>query len=160
MKVPTIEIFVIDDDPEFIAAVGLVLQHNKIENVTLFTRYEDLLKALKGNAYICIVDYQLRQNLDGIELIKKIVKENNHCWFIMLSGEAEKRVIIEFLNCVYGSRFIDKGDVNIYEKLIGYIKDITKQIHSIYYLIYNYYSNVDIIKEGFTDLKKLVKNDC
>lgn len=148
-----IEIFAIDDEKGITDLLDAIFKMNSIENYRLFNDPEELLANLNDDVHICIVDYILNKDMNGLDLIKKIVQRNKHCWFIMLSGQGDKRVIIEYMNSVYGSRYIEKGALEpLQQSLMFHLKDIIKHI----YFIDDFYYNANRIKEGFKDLKNLL----
>lgn len=150
-----IEIFAIDDDESIIEVIDIIFKMNGIQNYRLFSDPYELLENLNENVHIVIVDYKLN-GMNGLELIKEIVKRNRHCWFIMLSGQSDKRVIIEYMNSVFGSRYVEKsGSIPLGESLMMHVKEIIKHI----YFIDNFYFNAARIKEGFHDLKKLLNDN-
>lgn len=154
MKTPlNIQIFAIDDDKSMTDLLGEIFKMNNIENYKLFNNPHELLDSLTDDVHICIVDYILNYEMNGLDLIKEIVKKNPHCWFIMLSGQSDKKVIIEYLNSVYGSRYIEKNSViPLSVSLMAHLKDIVKHI----YFIDNFYYNATRIKDGIKDLKNLL----
>lgn len=154
MKAPLkIEIFAIDDDKNITDILDIIFKMNNVHNYRLFNDPYELLEALNDDVHICVIDYVLGGEMNGLDLIKKIVQHNKHCWFIMLSGQSEKSVIIEYLNSVYGSRYIEKGGkVPLNISLMEHMQDIIKHI----YFIDDFYYNASRIKEGFQDLKKLL----
>lgn len=148
-----IEIFAIDDDKSVTDVLDIIFKMNGVENYRLFNDPNELLEALNDDVHICIVDYILNNEMNGLDLIKRVVKRNKHCWFIMLSGQSDRHVIIEYLNSVYGSRYIEKGErTPLNESLMIHLKDIIEHI----YFIDDFYINANRIKEGFRDLKNLI----
>ena len=151
-----IEIFVIDDDEDMIAALKVILNHAQIENVSFFSDPEKLLAALNSDVHICIIDYFLNGGINGLNLINKIVKTNPYCWFIMSSGQNQLGVIIEFMNHTYGSRYVEKGALDFTEKLIYHIKDIVKRINiieSVFYKAFKHKESLHELKHSLIDLK-------
>lgn len=149
-----IQIFAIDDDKSMTDLIGHILTIGGYENYKLFNNPDDLLAELNENVHICIVDYMLHDEMNGLELIKKVVKINRHCWFIMLSGQDDYHVIIDYLNSVYGSRYIEKAnpDKSLIDELLGHINDIVEQIN----FIDDFYFNARRIHQSFNDLKTLL----
>jgi len=148
-----IEIFVIDDSEEMTDCIKIIFDRAGIKNYRLFNNPDKLLMELNDNVHICVVDYLLDHQLTGLDLIKKIVKKNRHCWFIMLSGQTDFHVVVEYLNSVYGSRYIEKaGSVPLGVSLISHIKQIVEQI----YFIDDFYLNAKRIQDSFNDLKSLL----
>ena len=148
-----IEIFAIDDDPAMRELIDNIFQLNKVENYRIFAEPKTLLKSLTDDVHICIVDYILNNEMNGLDLIKEIVKKNPHTWFIMLSGQSDKSVIVEYMNSVYGSRYIEKGgNPPLNESLIIQLNDIIRHI----YFIDDFYHTATRIQEGIRQLKNLI----
>lgn len=151
----SIKIMCIDDDEAFIDALGLILEMNKdITPVECFTDADKLLKALTSDVHICIVDYQLGGNINGLELIKLISEINHHCWFIMLSGihgKEREEVLMKFMNISHGSRFIEKGTANTTNDLINCIGEIKRHIN----IVTDFYRNQNKIMEELSKIKNV-----
>lgn len=148
-----IEIFVIDDNPDMTECIKIIFDNAGIKNYRLFNDPDTLLEALNDDVHICVVDYLLDHDLNGLDLIKRIVKKNRHCWFIMLSGQTDFHVVVEYLNSVYGSRYIEKSShVPLSVSLVSHVKEIVEQI----YFIDDFYFNAKRIQDSFNDLKNLL----
>lgn len=148
-----IEIFVIDDDPDMIDVYKEIL--SDIDNVTYFTDPDMLLETLNDCVRICIVDYMLESRINGLQLVKQIAGKCKFCWFIMVSGQNDIHVIVDYLNSVNGSRYIEKGG-EMKDILIKQINEIIEHIH----FVENFYHNTAKIEQGFADLKNIVKKDA
>lgn len=149
-----IEIFIIDDNKDITDVLAIILNQNNIRNFKIFNNPYELLEALNDNVHICVVDYFLKSDINGLELIKKIIKKNRHCWFIMLSGQDDKRVVIDYVNSMYmGGRYIEKfGEHDLSSSLIKYLKEMIEHIR----YIREFYYNSNKILDGFNDLKNLL----
>lgn len=126
-----IQIFVLDDDEDITNVIGTLFEENGINNFTLFNDPETMLKALNNDVHICIIDHYLRNSINGLELIKKINKSNRYCYFIMVSGVADKIIIVDYLNSIYGGRYVDKADRNFVEEILFHTKDLMKHVNYI-----------------------------
>lgn len=122
-----IAIFVLDDDLATVEALGDLLNAYGYDNVHLFTDYNKLMEALNDNVRICIVDFLLKQDKNGLQVIQEIVKVHPYCFFIMISGQDKKSVVVEFVNSIYGGRYIEKG-TNEEVVLIKYVKEFVAHI--------------------------------
>lgn len=149
-----IEIFAIDDDPGMRELISDIFKMNNIDNYRIFAEPQHLLASLTDNVHICIVDYILNNDMNGLDLIKEIVKRNPHTWFIMLSGQSDQRVVVDYMNAVYGSRYIEKGSaaVPLHQSLIQQLNDIIRHI----YFIDDFYQTANRIQEGMRQLKNLI----
>lgn len=138
-----IAIFLLDDNQDTVDAIGALLNEYGYE-VEKFTDYNKLMEALHDNVRICIIDFLLNQDKNGLQVIQEIVKKNEHCYFIMLSGQSEKSVVVEFVNSVYGGRYIEKG-TNEEIVLVQYVKDFVAHI----ILISKIYGNIATMNNNF-----------
>lgn len=138
-----IGIFILDDDEELCIVYQMLLKSNGYKNVKYFTDYKELLKALTPNDHIFIIDYDLKQEKNGLEIIKEILLVNPHAKFIMLSGQSDKSVVVEFNNLHYGGRYIEKGG-NADTFIIDSVRDLV--------------ANIGLVERIYTGLGKL--KDC
>lgn len=152
-----IGIFVIDDDVATVEAIGKVLTDiGKKENVTLFTDPILMKNSIHKDIHICIVDFFLNHEMNGLDLIKAIVKINPYCYFIMLSGQEDKNIVIDYMNSVYGARYIDKSDSKQINKIIEYTNDFEDHIHHVK-------ATYDTLSEAKTELqtmKQIIKGNA
>lgn len=149
-----IEIFAIDDNKLMTDLLDTLLRQSGRENFKLFNKSVDLLACLNDRVYICIVDYWLRNDINGLELIKIIVQRNPHCCCIMVSGQKDVDVIIEFMNSSYFARYIDKGgDVAIQLPII--LKDVEDHIC----FIDEFFTNSKKQLDELNKIKTLLKPD-
>jgi DNA-binding NtrC family response regulator len=156
MKPPiNIAIFVIDDEPDMANAIGEILKFNGIHNYHLFTDPDELLTALHDDVHICIVDYYLKNDLNGMDVIKKVVERNPHCYFVMISGQESKEVVIEFTNTTWGGRYIEKAKGDLTKILAKVVTEIINHIHCVD----NIYSNIDRFKNLITSTKNQRKEN-
>lgn len=134
MNISKIKILAIDDDKGIRDVLKIIFDTNGVEDYEIFSDPNKMIEEvmLQNKIYICVVDYFLNStSINGLILIKEIIKVNRFCWFIMLSGQESKKVIIDFLNNVYGCRYIDKGDPEMSLALMKHVNSISEQIISI-----------------------------
>lgn len=85
------KVLLIDDDPDFIAAVKIMLEENRYKTVVAYTGEEGLLKVHKENPDIILLDVMLPDK-DGFAVCKEL-KENEETRsipVIMLTSISEK----------------------------------------------------------------------
>lgn len=145
-----ISTFVIDDDKDMVDLIGLILKDNGVDDITLFTDPNFLLASIHKNVHICIVDYLLTSEMTGLDLIKRIVQINPYCYFIMLSNQDDKSVVIELMNSTWGSRYIPKDDPELQNKLLKIHNAISEHIH----LISGIFGSIYKLKDSLKDLKE------
>lgn len=147
-----IEIFCIDDNKSITDCLTVILENSGRTNFRMFNRSEDLLAALHERVYICIVDYWLKETINGLDLIKIVVKKNPHCFFIMLSAQKNLEVVLEFMNSVYGGRYIEKTD-DLVIKLPEVLTDAEQHLCIIHEIYQNAHEQLQIIRKAKTILE-------
>lgn len=150
-----IEVFIIDDDKDLSEALGALLTNSIMNKVTVFNEPHALLEAMHHDVRICIVDYMLASDMTGLELIKEVVKKYKHCFFIMLSGQPDMHVVVDFMNNVYGSRYVEKASKNCETLLVYYVKDLIEHIG----LLTKIYSRTNSILAKADKLEKLINDE-
>lgn len=151
------KLFLIDDDEDIVNVLEVIFDQNKADlpEYKLFTKVDKFFDALTPDVNICVIDYYLKERT-GLEIIKRINKTNPQCWFIMFSGQDRLKVIVEFMNHSYGSRYVEKGQPNSATMLLYYIKEITDKINAIESYFYESFKNKESLSElknSLTDLK-------
>jgi DNA-binding NtrC family response regulator len=148
-------IVVLDDDEGLCDAVKTLLNHHGIANVSTFTEPHAMLEAMNDGVRICIVDYSLKSDITGLDVIKQIVNTHKHVFFIMLSGQQEMQVVVDYMNSVYGSRYIEKGSATCDVLIVYYVKDLLTYID----LLTVIYSTTNKLMKQTENLEKLINNE-
>lgn len=155
-----IKLLAVDDDGDLMEVLNIIFKSNPdiVPKFECFTSADDFLKAITPDVQICIIDFYLK-GINGLDLIKTVVKTNPACWFIMLSGQDNMDVVIEFMNNSYGTRYIKKGSDDPMGELLFFIKDIMKQLDIIEsYFIKSFQTKKSVAKlgSGLNELKDVL----
>ena len=92
-----IDIFLVEDDPQYASILKYDLQSGTDYNVTTFTSGEALLKKVASTPDVIILDYFLEGKLNGMEIIKRLKKFNNAIPVIMLSGQEKLQLAVNMV---------------------------------------------------------------
>lgn len=149
-----IAIYAIDDDESQRIALDALFKDNDIYNYTIFSNPVDLLNALHEGVQICVLDYQLKNELyTGLTLMREILKANGYCKCIVMSGYEDAGMIKAFLN--HGAfRYVTKGEYNFSTNLIKYINEALELAQETF----DFYTTLLKNVKGVTDDLKDVKN--
>jgi len=90
-QIPKTKILIIDDDPEFLAAIKITLEENGYETVTSYTGEDGLLAARKEDPDLILLDVMLPRK-DGFVVCKEIKEDEKTRLIpvIMLTSVGEK----------------------------------------------------------------------
>lgn len=159
MKQPLdIRILGVDDDPAMTELIDIILKESGFKNYKLFNDPYKLLDELTEDVHIVIVDNKLNSDITGLELVKKIAKINKHCCFIMVSGDSHKSEIIDYMNSVYGSKFIEKGSASsLIITLVTHINEIVDHIHYIDAFYETAQRGSQMIEDAFDELINIAR---
>lgn len=151
-----IEIFVLDDDESFCEIVLYKLKAGGIMNkITTFTEPHKMIASLHDNVRLCIVDFILGSDLNGLDVIKKVVEKVPLCLFIMLSGQDDKHVVAEFVNSIRNAgKYIEK-DIEGVDHLVEYVNELIDNIHIAYVM----YTTMEKAKSVIGTMKNILDND-
>lgn len=119
LRKPTINILthLLDDDHDFITLVEKVLdKHPEIE-YKVYSDVNVFISSIKEDKNISIIDYDLKSDINGLQLSKIILEKNPLSYVIMLSSQSDIEVVTEFYEND-GFRYINKSSPNSLSKLV------------------------------------------
>jgi DNA-binding NtrC family response regulator len=149
-----IAIFLIDDDEHTRTMLDTLLSKNGIANYTIYSDPLQLLRDLHEGVQICVIDYNLNDEIyDGLLLMKAILTVNSYCKCIIMSGHEEAALIKDFLNAG-AYKYITKGEKNFAENLVDYINLAIALIREAF----TFYTTALQHIKGATERLKDVKN--
>lgn len=119
MKVKILS-YVLEDDRETLDMIEDLLKANGISDYELFTKSEDMLIHIQGDIVLCVLDYYLDGRLSGLDILKEIKKRNSYSYIIVMSGQANCKIVIDCLNAG-ANKYIDKNEPDYLNKLIEYM---------------------------------------
>ena len=114
-------LFVLDDDAESNEQLKWLFDREGITDYTFFIDPEEFLKAFTSDVSIAIIDHFLMNDLNGLEVMKRILEINNKCYIIMMSGQMSLDVIVDAFN-IGAKKYVDKNRKGFYQTLIEFTK--------------------------------------
>ena len=112
---PDLKIFLVDDEPYCLDLYGQYLRNLGYVNLQYFNKSSDCLDQLTLQPELIFLDYNM-DNLNGIDVLKKIKRFDPNILIVFLSGQKEISIAVNALK--YGALdYIGKEDVN--ERRIG-----------------------------------------
>ncbi len=114
------EILVIDDNPDIRQLVSNILKEQNFSVRTAANYDQAIFEINKKLPDLAIIDIKLdKPDLDGIDLLKSIIKKNRSIPVIMISGHATVKIAIEAIK-IGAYEFIEKPFSR--EKILNYVK--------------------------------------
>lgn len=105
-------IFIVEDDVLYQEMLKNELHQNQYDNIEVYTGGTECIGNLHKVPDIVMLDYNLNENMNGIQVLKKIKKSNSHTQVIMFSAQERLEVVINSIK--YGAYdYIIKNDVAI-----------------------------------------------
>jgi two-component system, NtrC family, C4-dicarboxylate transport response regulator DctD len=112
--------FILEDDEIVQTMITEVFRLNGIQNFQLFTSSADLLA--RESVDICVLDYYLGEKLNGMAVMKIIRERNPDCFVIIMSGQTDCKIIIEFLNAG-ANKYVDKNRSDHLVQLVQFVQE-------------------------------------
>ncbi len=107
---PDLKIYLVDDEPYCLDLYGQYLRNLGYTNVQPFNKSADCLDQLALQPELIFLDYNM-DNLNGIDVLKKIKRFDPNILIVLLSGQKEISIAVNALK--YGALdYIRKDDVN------------------------------------------------
>lgn len=148
-----IAIFLIDDEKDMRFSLNAILRTSEIQNYTIFSDPVKLIEALHQGVQICVIDFNLKNEINGLMLMKQILAINSYCRCIIMSGYEDAEMIKAFLN--NGAfRYLTKGEKNFDLNLINYIQQAADVVYDTFVFYTTVLSN---LKKQTQELRE-VKN--
>jgi DNA-binding NarL/FixJ family response regulator len=116
--------YAVDDDVNIVTALEKKLKD--VVTLYTFTSEYQMLRALNSNVQICIVDHYLKDST-GLQVIRKVREQLPYCKFIILSGQTENRILIEYINEKV-SGYVDKGEKDAMHQVVTHVRLLLPEI--------------------------------
>jgi FixJ family two-component response regulator len=113
---------ILDDDKMVLELIEGSLKDNGITNYKLFYSDADFIDHLSENMNILVIDHHLSAPVSGLDVMKAAIKKNPSVFAIVMSGNYDSRVVVEYLNAG-ANRFILKNEDDYLEQLIKFVKE-------------------------------------
>ena len=102
------KVFLVDDDPFYGLLYEKMLRQLGVQDITIYQDGQELINALTLHPEIVFLDYNM-QNMDGLEVLKKIKRINPDVYVVFISGQESLTVAVDALK--YGAfDYIIKGE--------------------------------------------------
>jgi len=124
---PELTIFLVDDEPYCLDLYGQYLRNLGYVNIKYYRKSADCLDQLLLQPDLIFLDYNM-DNLNGIDVLKKIKRFDPNVSIVFLSGQKDISIAVNALK--YGALdYIRKEDVDevrldICMKRVLYVKDV------------------------------------
>jgi FixJ family two-component response regulator len=145
-------IIILDDNEEDGELIGRLLNKSGFSNYKIFNVSKTLLENIDPAARIFIIDYRIDM-LNGLEVIDKIKKILPHCYFIMLSGMKDYKIVEEFNNIGLRGKYVTKGEADTDIKIIKFLKEFVEDMK----IMEAFYKTQDELKQSVTDIRNIIK---
>ena len=119
------KIFIVEDDPLYIKIVKYVLELDPEHEVHVFTTGKECIDHLYLNPIMITLDYTL-PDMTGNDVMEAIKKYNSNIGIIVLSGQPEISVAVDFMKA--GAYLYIVKDDDTKEKLLLTVQRLKKQI--------------------------------
>ena len=115
------EVLVIDDNPDIRYLICNILKEKHFSVRSAANYDQAVLEINKKLPDLAIIDIKLdRDDKDGIDLLKMLIKKNNSIPIIMISGHATVQIALESIR-LGAYEFIEKGASFSTDKLLNYV---------------------------------------
>jgi DNA-binding NtrC family response regulator len=141
------KIFIVEDDPLYIKIVKYVLELDPEHEVHVFTTGKECIDHLYLNPIMITLDYTL-PDMTGNDVMEAIKKYNSNIGIIVLSGQPEISVAVDFMKA--GAYLYIVKDDDTKEKLLLTVQRLKKQIRL--------QEEVDFLKDELGDKYDINKN--
>lgn len=114
-------VFLLDDSHADLEIIEHHLRKNGISDIKSFTKYEPFLNELTRNVIAVLIDHDISSDLNGLDVMKKVVNKNPMCYPIIVSGNDSINVILDYVDngCF---RYVVKSDPKYLEKIVENVR--------------------------------------
>ena len=119
------KIFIVEDDPLYIKIIKYVLELDPEHEVHVFTTGKECIDNLYLNPIIVTLDYTL-PDMTGYDVMEAIKKYNSNIGIIVLSGQPEISVAVDFMKAGAYLYIVKADDTK--DKLLLTVQRLKKQI--------------------------------
>jgi len=116
--------YVLEDDEDIIYLLDRLFKANNFVDYSFFKNTDEFLQNLNERVHICVIDYYLPGPLNGLDVMKLVLTQNPWCEVIMISGQDNLKVVIDFINNG-GFRYVNKNDSDYMRHLVDFIQQST-----------------------------------
>lgn len=117
-------IYVLDDYQATLDAISICFDNAEIGGYRLFTSADEFIKSLNEDVHIAVIDYWLKGTniINGLQVCRLLLEKYPQCFVIIMSGQEDNDVIVDFLNSG-ADRYIVRKNTEWIEKLLVYVRE-------------------------------------
>lgn len=116
-------IYVLDDYQPTLEAISISFDKAGIKDYKVFNSSIKFIESLNEDVHIAVIDYWLKgANVNGLQVCRLLLEKYPQCFVIIMSGQEDNDVIVDFLNSG-ADRYIIRKDQVWIEKLLAYVKE-------------------------------------
>lgn len=123
-------ILVLDDNIDDLELIGHHFKKNGIVDFKLFDNDKEFLKEINEEVVVVIIDHQIGSLKTGLTVMKDVIEKNPVCYPIVVSGNDNPRIIMEYLNSD-AFRYVLKNDFNYLDTIVVFVNQAKDRINKI-----------------------------
>ncbi len=129
---------VLEDDEDMIQLIDDLFKESGIKDYFLYSSSNDLLKRLEECVdciHLLVIDYYLKEQYTGIDIMKIVREKYPYCYVIVVSGQVNTNVVVDFLNSRADKYIIKDNQGGYLKQLVQYVLegiDIARRQYSLY----------------------------
>lgn len=123
-------ILVLDDNIDDLELIGHHFRKNGIVDFKLFDNDKEFLKEINEEVIIVIIDHQIGSLKTGLNVMKDVIDINPVCYPIVVSGNDDPHIIMEYLNSD-AFRYVLKNDDNYLNTILVFVRQAEDRINKI-----------------------------
>lgn len=124
-------IYILDDQPGELELIRQKFEESGIKNCRLFSDSMKFSIEFNEQVHITIIDYMLGDSANtGIDVLKEVVRVNPLCKNIIVSGMADRDIVIEFMRAG-AVDFVAKEHPNYLEELTMAVKRLMPYVEQV-----------------------------
>lgn len=123
-------ILVLDDNIDDLELIGQHFKKNGIVDFKLFESDKEFLKEINEEVVVVIIDHQIGSLKTGLTVMKDVIEKNPVCYPIVVSGNDNPRIIMEYLNSD-AFRYVLKNDFNYLDTIVVFVNQAKDRINKI-----------------------------
>lgn len=159
IRKPVINILthILDDDEDFCLIIDSILKNYSEIEYKMYSTLNEFIIAVKEDKNISVIDYNLKEKINGLELSKIILEKNPSSYVIMMSSQSDINVVTEFYDNS-GFRYVNKISSNFSEKLIKAIQDAKSSIQRQLDYYFNVIEKFNNTQETFNNVRNTLNS--
>lgn len=116
--------FVLEDDIDIHDIIQSMLREKGFTKIHIHDTPEAFLAELDADINLCVIDHKLNSGLTGFDVLKKVKEKNKWSYVIVMTGQLDKKVVIDYLNAG-ADKYVDKG---AHISIGGYMEELIDKL--------------------------------